>query len=274
MAVLSAGVGSDLLAGSGLCVTLHGMAQEPGFNFSREVLLVPLGLMLSIWTVYMIELRLGINLNTWGIYPRTLRGLAGVLASPFIHGSLGHLYNNTLPLVILTAALFYFYRPIAWKTLLLGILLSGLLTWAIGRPSYHIGASGVIYLLASFIFFKGVFSRYYRLVALSLLVVFLYGGMIWYIFPIQDEISWEGHLGGALSGLLLAFALRADIPVTKKYAWEKEDYREEADPFMRHFDADGNFIEDPDKGESQAEPPLQFRYHYRERGNRGDKQAT
>lgn len=239
------------------------MEQEPGFNFSREVLLVPLGCMLGIWTVYMMELRLGINLNAWGIYPRTLRGLVGVATGPFIHGSLGHLYNNTLPLVILSAALFYFYRPIAWKTLLVGTLLTGLVTWAIGRPSYHIGASGVIYLLASFIFFKGVFSRHYRLVALSLLVVFLYGGMLWYIFPIKDEISWEGHLGGALSGMLLAYALKVDVPAPKKYAWEKEGYREEADPFMRHFDADGNFIEDPG---TPAEPPPQIRYHYRERG--------
>ena len=242
------------------------MGDTSAFRYTNAVLLVPLGLMLSIWTVYMMELRLGINLNAWGIYPRTLRGLAGVVTGPFVHGSLGHLYNNTLPLVILTAALFYFYRPIAWKTLIAGTLLTGLLTWAIGRPSYHIGASGVIYLLASFIFFKGVFLRHFRLVALSLLVVFLYGGMIWYIFPIQDEISWEGHLGGALSGLLLAFALRAEVPAPKKYAWEKDDYREEADPFMRHFDADGNFIEDPDKGDTQAEPPLQIRYHYRERG--------
>jgi membrane associated rhomboid family serine protease len=244
------------------------MSAKPGFKVSREVLLVPLGWMLGIWTVYMMELRLEINLNTWGIYPRTLRGLAGVVTGPFIHGSLGHLYNNTLPLVILTAALFYFYRNIAWKTLIAGTLLAGLFTWAIGRPSYHIGASGVIYLLASFIFFKGVFSRHYRLIALSLLVVFLYGGLLWYIFPIKDEISWEGHLGGALSGLLLAYVLKAEVPQPKRYAWEKEDYAEEADPFMRHFDAEGNFIEDPDP---PGEPPPQIRYHYRERGADSDR---
>lgn len=224
--------------------------------------MAPLGWMLGIWTVYMMELRLGLNLNTWGIYPRTLRGMVGIVTGPWIHGSPGHLYNNTLPLAILTAALFYFYRPIAWKTLILGSLLAGFITWAIGRPSYHIGASGVIYLLASFIFFKGVFTRHYRLVALSLLVVFLYGGMLWYIFPIQDEISWEGHLGGALSGLLLAYVLRVEVPRPKKFAWEREDYREEADPFMRHFDADGNFIENPDRA---GEEPPQIRYHYRER---------
>ncbi len=237
------------------------MAEEPTFRFTNAVLLVPLGLLLGIWTVYMMEIRLGVNLNTWGIYPRTLRGLVGVVTGPWIHGSLSHLYNNSLPLVILSAALFYFYRQVAWKTLLWGTLLTGLLTWGIGRPSYHIGASGVIYLLASFIFFKGVLSRHYRLVALSLIVVFLYGGMLWYIFPILDEISWEGHLAGALSGLVLAYGLKAPLPAPKKYAWEKEDYREEADPFMRHFDPDGNFIENPG---GEEEPP-QIRYHYRER---------
>ncbi len=240
---------------------LADMAEEPSFRFTNAVLLVPLGLMLGIWTVYLMEIRMGVNLNQWGIYPRTLKGLVGVVTGPFIHSSPGHLYNNTLPLVILSAALFYFYRPVAWKTLLLGTLLTGLITWAIGRSSYHIGASGVIYLLASFIFFKGVFSRYYRLVALSLIVVFLYGGMLWYIFPIQDEISWEGHLAGALSGLVLAYALKVPLPVLKHYAWEKDGYREEADPFMRHFDPEGNFIEHPD---GNTEEPPQIRYHYRE----------
>lgn len=243
---------------------LAGMAEPPPFRFTNAVLLVPLALMLGIWTVFMLEIRQGVNLNQWGIYPRTLRGLVGVVTGPFIHGSAGHLYNNTLPLVILSAALFYFYRQVAWKTLLIGTLLTGLLTWAIGRPSYHIGASGVIYLLASFIFFKGVFSRHYRLVALSLIVVFLYGGMLWYIFPIQDEISWEGHLAGALSGLVLAYAVKAPLPAPKKYAWEREGYREENDPFMRHFDAEGNFIENPD-GDA-GEPPPQIQYHYRRRG--------
>lgn len=218
------------------------MSDEQHFRYSTWVLAVPMALILAIWSVYLLELRLGLNLNTWGIYPRTLNGLRGILASPWIHGSLDHLYNNTLPLGILTATLFYFYRPIAWRTLILGTLLTGLLTWCIGRPSYHIGASGVIYLLASFIFFKGVFTRHYRLVALSLGVVFLYGSLLWYVFPIREGISWEGHLSGALVGLFLAAVFRARVPVPPKYDWEREDYREEDDPFMRQFDRDGNFI--------------------------------
>ncbi|TFG71476.1 MAG: rhomboid family intramembrane serine protease, partial [Flavobacteriales bacterium] len=161
----------------------------------------------------------------------------------FIHGSVEHLYHNTIPLAILMAGLFYFYRDNAFKVLVLGILASGLFTWAIGRPSSHIGASGVIYLLVSFIFFKGLITKYYRLIALSLIVVFIYGSMLWYIFPIEEGISWEGHLGGFLSGLGLALLIRSNVPSPKKYPWEHDDFNEADDPFLQHFDADGNFIE-------------------------------
>lgn len=201
------------------------------------------------------------NWNDYGVYPRTVQGIRGILFSPFIHASLEHLYNNTIPLAVLMASLFYFYRNIAARTLLLGIFFSGLLTWVIGRPSYHIGASGVIYFLASFIFFKGMITRYYRLVALSLMVVFIYGSLLWYIFPIKEGISWEGHLGGFLTGLALAYILKAPVPSSKKFAWEHEDYNEEEDEFLRHFDEHGNFIETPKELE---EEPIRYTYQYKE----------
>ena len=239
------------------------MTEERGFRFTTSVLLVPMALALAIWTVYLLELRLGVNFNSLGIYPRKLSGLKGILLSPWIHGSLSHLYNNTLPLVILSAALFYFYRTIAWKTLVWGLLLTGLLTWGIGRASYHIGASGLIYLMASFIFFKGIISRHYRLTALSLFVVFIYGGMLWYLFPVRDGISWEGHLSGAVSGLLLAMLLKAPLPERKRYSWEQQHYNEAEDPFMKHFDAEGNFVEAPDEAESEPASGIRLRYEYK-----------
>jgi len=214
---------------------------------------------LLIWSVFYVEIRYQINLNQYGIYPQKISGLKGIVFSPFIHSSVEHLYNNTIPLAVLTAALFYFYRNIALKILLIGIIISGLFTWAIGRPSYHIGASGVIYLLASFIFFKGIFTKYYRLVALSLIVVFIYGSMLWYIFPIEEGISWEGHLGGFLSGILLAFFVKAPIPPLKKFDWEDENYNEEADEFLQQFDADGNFMEKPQK--EIDDEPIKITYH-------------
>ncbi len=222
------------------------MSGTETFRYTHSVLLAPFLAVLAIWAIFWAEIRFGLNLNHFGVYPRTLKGLGGIICSPFIHDSLEHLYNNTIPVAILLAALFYFYRTVSMKVLLLGLVLTGGITWIIARPSYHIGASGIIYLLASFIFFKGVFTKHYRLVALSLGVVFIYGSLLWYIFPVEDGISWEGHLGGFISGLILAFLIRAEVPELRKYAWEKSDFREEDDPFLRHFDKDGNFIEQPD----------------------------
>lgn len=243
------------------------MSNNDYFKFSQGVVLAPLFAVLAIWTVFWGELQLGINLNHLGIYPRTLPGLKGILLSPFIHGSVEHLYNNTLPLAILISFLFYFYQDKALRTIVWGVLLSGSLTWLIARPSFHIGASGLIYVLASFIFFKGIFTKHYRLVALSLVVVFIYGSMIWYIFPIKDGISWEGHLSGFLTGLFLALILKVKIPKEKKYKWEQDDYVEEDDPFLKHFDEDGNFIEgnlEPPKGE------VTIQYHYKKKDSEQD----
>ncbi|SNZ01572.1 rhomboid family intramembrane serine protease [Flagellimonas pacifica] len=238
------------------------MTENDHFKFSYGMLLVPLLAVLSIWTVFWIEVQFGVNFNDYGIYPRRLSGIRGVLFSPFIHGSVEHLYNNTIPLAVLTGFLFYFYRQVAWRTLFLGLIVSGLLTWVIGRPSYHIGASGIIYVLASFIFFKGVFAKHFRLIALSLIVVFIYGSMIWYIFPIEEGISWEGHLSGFLTGFLLALMIKVRVPNEKKYEWEKEDYDEEEDAFLKHFDEDGNFIENNHLVE-EGDKNIKITYHYK-----------
>jgi membrane associated rhomboid family serine protease len=216
------------------------------FKFSTSVVLVPFLAVLLLWLLFWIEVRFHFDFSAFGIYPRTISGLLGVLFSPFIHGNLEHLYNNSIPLFILIAALFYFYQQHAIKILGLGILFSGLLTWIIARNAFHIGASGLIYVLVSFIFFKGIFTKYYRLVALSLLVVLLYGSMVWYVFPnplIEKNISWEGHLAGLLTGFV--FAIRFEVPAYKKlakYDWEMPDYNPTNDKFMQRFDAQGNFV--------------------------------
>ncbi len=139
--------------------------------------------------------------------------------------------------------------------------MTGLLTWVIGRESYHIGASGLIYMLASFIFFKGVFQKHYRLVALSLTIVFIYGSMLWYMLPIEDGISWEGHLSGFVSGLLLALIIKVKVPTPKKYVWERDDYDENDDEFLKHFDEHGNFIELPKNDEDIPK----IIYHYKKK---------
>ena len=126
----------------------------------------------------------------------------------------------------------------------MGWLFSGLLTWLMGEEgSHHIGASGLIYVFASFLFFKGIWSKHYRLMSLSFIVVFLYGSLVWGVLPGKAGVSWEGHLSGFLSGLFLAFIFRKVIIVeNKKFSWQQETYREEEDEFMKHFDENGNFI--------------------------------
>lgn len=240
---------------------ITGVKQKQHFEYTTGVIAYPILFILIIWLVFWFEVRFGFNFSKFGVYPQTFSGLRGVVLSPFIHGDIQHLYHNTIPLFVLSMALYYFYKPIAWKVVLWGILLSGFLTWCIGRPSYHIGASGLIYVLVSFTFFKGVFAKHYRLIALSLLVVFLYGSMIWYTLPIEEGISWEGHLSGLITGLLFAFIFRSQIAKPKKYVWEQEHFNEEDDPFLKHFDENGNFIEttEPEKGEKEIKINYTFK---------------
>ena len=139
------------------------MNRKNELYYSNEVLLYPLLILLSIVVVFWIESRFNFNFNYLGIYPRKFEGLRGILFSPFIHGDTKHLFNNSIPLIVLSSALFYFYRSIRWKVLIYGLLLTGLLTWFIGRPSNHIGASGVIYMLTAFLMFRGILSKQYQL---------------------------------------------------------------------------------------------------------------
>lgn len=163
----------------------------------------------------------------WGVYPQTLSGLKGVLLAPLVHGDVHHLYNNVIPLFLLTLALFYFYEKLGYPVLLLSWVLPGLWVWMGARHSYHIGASGVVYSLAAFLFLSGIIRKHTPLIAISLIVVFLYGSMIWYIFPIDYDISWESHLYGSIAGLFLALFYLYQGPQRQRYSWEDEENEEE-----------------------------------------------
>lgn len=221
------------------------------FKFSPSTWIIPTFLLVVNWFIFYIDNLFRLNLDQHGIYPRTFSGLQGVLFSPFLHGDLNHIESNTLPLFILTTALIYFYREISLKVLVYGILLSGIITWVIGRESYHIGASSLIYMLVSFIFFKGLRTQYYRLIALSFAIVLLYGGMIWYVFPQPEivggtSISWEGHLAGLVTGFVFAIQFKTpDYVKDIQYDWEKPEFNPQDDKFMQRFDENGNFVNLP-----------------------------
>lgn len=239
------------------------MSKPQHFKFYNGVIGYPMFFVLLLWYVFWIQVEFYPAIKSFGISPLTALGLRGIVLSPFIHSDIKHLYHNSIPLFVLLAMLFYFYRTVAWRIIIFGILCSGFITWFIGRPGNHIGASGLVYVLVSFIFFKGIFAKYYRLVALSLLIIFLYGSMIWYVFPVKVGMSWEGHLAGLITGFVFSLIYRKPIAKPEKYVWQQPDYNEDNDPFLRHFDEQGNFIEhleSEQEDNSNEQPKINYKY--------------
>lgn len=185
-------------------------------------LLIPVLIVGLFWLVKVAENVLNLDLTSLGILPLTIKGLPGIILSPFIHGSYDHLLSNSVPFLILLFALLYFYRKLAYRIFFLIYILSGICVWLGGRESWHIGASGIVYGLASFLFFSGIFRKDANLLTIGIIVVFLYGSMFWGIFPIIPGISWESHLWGSASGLLLAYYYRRQGPARPVSSWENE----------------------------------------------------
>ncbi len=198
-----------------------------------------------MWVIKIYEWTGAKDLSFLGIYPRTLKGSIGIFTAPFIHSDVLHLFSNTIPYVSLTLILFYFYSKRAWEIFLWIYITTGIWVWAFARQSYHIGASGVIYGLASFLLISGFLTKNIRLIAISLVVLFLYGGMFYGISPhtVSNDTSWESHLMGAISGLIFAFYFKP----------KRTDYEPEPAEL--------------DKGEidTTSETPIEIIYHYKEK---------
>jgi membrane associated rhomboid family serine protease len=186
-------------------------------------LIFPLFFLFIIWNVKFIEIILKLDFTFLGIFPLKVKGLIGIITAPLIHSDFEHLIANSIPILILGSGLFYFYNKVAYKVFFLSYLIANLWIWLGARQAYHIGASGLVYSFASFLFFSGIFSKNMRMVAISLLVVFLYGSMIWGVLPIQPHISWESHLMGGIAGMILAIYFKNSGPKRKVYSWELED---------------------------------------------------
>ncbi len=197
-----------------------------------QSLIFPSFFLLLIWLVKIAERILDINLVYFGIYPLKWSGLIGVLTAPLIHADYKHLFDNSLPLFFLTLAIFYFYKPVAFKVFLYTWLITGMAVWIGGRNAYHIGASGLIYGFASFLFFSGIIRKNINLLSISLLVVFLYGGLVWGLFPFDYKISWESHLFGALTGSGLAFLYKNYGPPPSAEMAEEEEEDEEEESLL------------------------------------------
>jgi membrane associated rhomboid family serine protease len=210
-------------------LSLVPLPKEENIEYKRFILSLvpPASILIVIWLVKIVEVADGLDLYYFGIFPRRISGLIGIITSPFIHANFNHLLNNTVPFLFLLTAVFYFYQKVAWRVLLISYLLTGVLVWLIARPSYHIGASGLVYSFAAFLFVSGIVRRNISLLAISMLVIFLYGSMVWGIFPYRPDMSWESHLVGLTIGVLLAILYRHEGPGPTRFTSDMEEEDEE-----------------------------------------------
>ncbi|MGA7722954.1 MAG: rhomboid family intramembrane serine protease [Ignavibacteriaceae bacterium] len=188
----------------------------------RSSIILPGSFILLLWVIRTGETVFSINLTHFGLLPNKLHGLIGIITAPLLHSGYNHLASNTLPLLFLGVGILYFFPNSAYKVFACIYIIPGIFVWFFGRPAYHIGASGMIYGFVSFLFFSGLIRRDTRSIALALLVTFLYGSMIWGIFPQNNGISWEYHLFGSLTGIACAIIFRKSDPY-KRYEWEDEE---------------------------------------------------
>lgn len=187
-----------------------------------KAFLMPTLFGILILNVQLIQTFGKIDLTGFGIYPGKTSGLLGILLAPLIHSGFKHLLSNLFPLILMGGAVFYFYPTSANKVVTIIYFATNLLVWLFARSAYHIGASGIVYGLASFLFFSGVIRRDARAITVALLVVFLYGGLVWGILPIDKNISYESHFYGGAVGFLCSFIFKKKDPY-KKYEWENEE---------------------------------------------------
>lgn len=217
-----------------------------GVTSLRVSAIIPTILVAIMWLVKIIEVLFHLDFSFLGVKPVSPEGIPGIFLFHFIHGDWQHLFANTIPILVLGSALYYFYRPIANRILLILIFSVGLLTWCGARGGVHIGASGLVYGLTFFLMLSGFIRRDKKLIIISLVVVFLYGSLVWGLYPkyaIENNISWEGHLSGFVMGIVLAIF-----------------YKNEGPQRDSDFDSDTDFDDDDDNDSDDIDPETQKPY--------------
>ena len=185
----------------------------------------PIVLILLIWSVEIYETIADVHLGRYGVYPREWDGLFGIITSPYIHSDWEHLFSNSIPLFFLVSIMVFFYRKVALPSYIIIQLLTGFSVWLFARPSFHIGASGIVYGLVAFVFWSGIFRRNIKSIVLALIVVLVYSGYFYGIVPNREEVSWESHLFGGLVGIFTAFLFKdlKENDEDHKDPWGEED---------------------------------------------------
>jgi len=190
-----------------------------------NALIIPFVIVSGMILSYILEKGMNWDFHSAGVFPRRIENTGGIFTMIFVHADLSHLINNVISFFVLASFLYLFYKEFATKILVISYIFSGLILWCIGRENWHIGASGLIYSLAFFLFFSGFIRKHVPLIAISLIVAFLYGSMVWHIFPwqAQDPISWEGHLAGGIVGVVLSIWFRNDGPQKPIKEWDEDE---------------------------------------------------
>lgn len=213
-------------------------SESDGLQLTRrhlvESIRFPIIAVTILWLVHLWQVTDGFDPGSYGIMSRRAWGLRGIVTAPLVHGSWAHLISNTLPLFVLTFISLYFYRKVAMRAFWLIYFLTGISVWMFARPVSHIGASGVIYGLVSFMFWNGIFRRSLRSIILAAIVMLLYSGMFLGVLPDQEGISWESHLIGSLAGIFAAFLFKGEL--------EDEEAKEIHDPFADERDAEKTYF--------------------------------
>jgi len=191
-------------------------------NF-RLAVAITLSFVGLLWLIQLSNWMLDLGPGDLGVRPRELSGAIGILFAPLLHAGFEHLISNSLPLIVSGTTLLYLYPQSAGWVLPMIYIGPGVAVWLFGRSSVHLGASGLVYGLVSYILVAGLIRHDRRAVAASFLIFFMYGALVWDIFPIETGVSWETHLAAAVIGVVLAIVLRRrDIPPVKRYTWEEE----------------------------------------------------
>lgn len=226
---------------------INDKAEHLKFRYSVYIVI---SFVLLLWIIKALEVATETSFTSLGVFPRTLKGSIGIFTGPLIHGDVFHLLSNSLPILLLGILLFYFYHKIAIEIFIWIYLVTGFWTWLIARDAYHIGASGIVYGMASFLFFSGIIRKSRRLMTISAIIIFLYGGMIYGVVPnaVEANVSWESHLMGGIVGLLLAFLFR------KVKVLAELDTVEESDD---------DFMEDDAVNHTGTDDSIDIRYTYK-----------
>jgi membrane associated rhomboid family serine protease len=225
------------------------------------------GLLLVLaWSIFVMDEYLGFHFREFGLEPRTLEGWRGVFTMHFLHSDLKHISQNSLGLLVLNTFLFYFYRSISFQVFLGLFFISPVLLWFLGRDGNHIGASVIIYAEFAFLFVSGMIRRNPILMRVALVVVLYYGSLIWYLFPIDRKISWEGHLSGFIAGAAMAFFLRNKGPQRKKYRFEMEpELPDDENAFWKLPEEKSEQTSEPrPENRSASSADIRINYEYKE----------